>query len=103
DDTSNLQSLPDHVKYPILVGFSNAMDLVFFVGAMVMLVGVVLSACMKEVPLRSQSGQQARAAAEQRAQLAAAKTPAAAAASAAPADVVPLTTRTDGAVRSADG
>ena len=41
------------------------MDTVFLVGALVLIIGVVLSIMMKEVPLRTMSGQQARAAAEQ--------------------------------------
>jgi hypothetical protein len=94
NDTSFLKGMDRVLAHPFLVGFSDAMDLVFFVGAMVLLVGVVLSACMKEIPLRNVSGQQARAAAAQRAQ-AAAMTPAAATASASPSDVAPLTTRTD--------
>jgi EmrB/QacA subfamily drug resistance transporter len=94
NDTSFLKGMDRVLAHPFLVGFSDAMDLVFFVGAMVLLVGVVLSACMKEIPLRTVSGQQARAAAAQRAQ-AAAMTPAAATASASPSDVAPLTTRTD--------
>jgi hypothetical protein len=54
------------------------MDSVFLVGALVLVIGVVLSIMMKEVPLRTMSGQQARAAAEQ------------SAASATPADAVAL-------------
>ena len=53
-------SFPAAVKHPILVGFSDAMDLVFLVGALVLLIGVVLSWLLKEVPLRNVSGQQAR-------------------------------------------
>jgi hypothetical protein len=78
NDTSGLARLPANVRHPILVGFSDAMDSVFLVGALVLLIGVVLSILMKEVPLRTMSGQEARAAAE-------------AAASAAPVDVPPLT------------
>jgi EmrB/QacA subfamily drug resistance transporter len=101
NDTSGLAKLPAEVRHPILVGFSSAMDTVFLVGAFVLLIGVVVSAIMKEVPLRTVSGQQARAAAEQDAR-AAAMTPATAAASAAPADVAPLATRTDRVAGSAD-
>jgi EmrB/QacA subfamily drug resistance transporter len=63
NDTSGLKRLPTEIKHPILVGFSDAMDTVFLVGACVLLVGVVVSALMKEIPLRTMSGQQARAAA----------------------------------------
>jgi EmrB/QacA subfamily drug resistance transporter len=103
NDTSFVQGLDKTLAHPFLVGFSNAMDLVFLVGALVLVIGVVLSLMLKEVPLRTVSGQQARAAAEQQRAQAAAMTPAAAAASAAPADVPPLTGRTDRAGGSAGG
>jgi EmrB/QacA subfamily drug resistance transporter len=64
NDTSGLAKLPEQVRHPILVGFSDAMDTVFLVGALVLVIGVVLSLMIKEVPLRMVSGQQARAAAE---------------------------------------
>jgi EmrB/QacA subfamily drug resistance transporter len=64
NDTSGLASLPMQVRHPILVGFSDSMDTVFLVGAFVLVIGVVLSVMMKEVPLRTVSGQQARAAAD---------------------------------------
>jgi EmrB/QacA subfamily drug resistance transporter len=64
NDTSKLAALPAQVRHPILVGFSNAMDLVFLTGALVLVIGVILSVMLKEVPLRMVSGQQARAAAE---------------------------------------
>jgi EmrB/QacA subfamily drug resistance transporter len=82
NDTSGLARLPANVRHPILVGFSDAMDTVFLVGALVLIIGVVLSIMMKEVPLRTMSGQQARAAAE------------ASAASVSPVDVAPLTPAT---------
>jgi EmrB/QacA subfamily drug resistance transporter len=56
NDTSRLGSLPTAVKHPILVGFSQAMDLVFLVGAAVAVVAVVLSWFIEEVPLRQMSG-----------------------------------------------
>ena len=59
NDTSGLASLPDRVRHPILVGFSDAMDVVFLVGACVLVGAVILAAMMKEVPLRLQSGLQA--------------------------------------------
>jgi hypothetical protein len=40
------------------------MDMVFLVGGLVLIIGVVLSIMLKEVPLRTVSGQQARVAAE---------------------------------------
>jgi EmrB/QacA subfamily drug resistance transporter len=64
NDTSGLATLPQQVRRPILVGFSDAMDTVFLVGAIVLIAAVVLSFMLKEVPLRLVSGQQARAAAD---------------------------------------
>jgi EmrB/QacA subfamily drug resistance transporter len=63
NDTSGLAKLPAAVRHPILVGFSNAMDLVFMVGAAVLVAAVVLSFLLKEVPLRTMSGMQAARAA----------------------------------------
>jgi EmrB/QacA subfamily drug resistance transporter len=115
DDTSGLSKLPDQMKHPILVGFSDAMDTVFLVGAIVLVAGVVLSVMLKEVPLRTMSGQQARAAAANAAQLAAAEADpssdgksagsiAGAAASAAPADIGPIAAPRDTAAsRSGHG
>jgi acyl-CoA synthetase (NDP forming) len=87
------------LAHPFLVGFSQAMGIVFTVGALVVVVAVVLSSTLKEVPLRLMSGQQARAMAaadEARAVpvgpngVPTAGTPAGAAASAAPVDVMPM-------------
>jgi EmrB/QacA subfamily drug resistance transporter len=64
NDTAFVQKLDPILAHPFKVGFSNAMDLVFLVGALVLVVAVVLSLMLKEVPLRSMSGQQARAAAD---------------------------------------
>jgi EmrB/QacA subfamily drug resistance transporter len=107
NDTSFIQHLDRTLAHPFLVGFSNAMDLVFLVGAIVLLGGVVLSVMLKEVPLRMVSGQQARAMAAARAAQAgegpvegaapSADTPAGATASAAPVDVAPLGPSRDGA------
>src|SRR5690349_12774052 len=52
NDTSNLHTLPNAVQHPILVGFSNAMDTVFLVGACVLVIALVLSVFLPEVPLR---------------------------------------------------
>ncbi len=60
NDTSFLSGVAKPLSHPFLVGFSDAMDLVFLVGACVLLLAVVFSAAMKEVPLRTVSGQQAR-------------------------------------------
>ena len=62
NDTSNLKRLPSAVQEPILAGFSDAMSVVFLVGACVLVIAFVLSIMMKEVPLRQMSGiEQARA------------------------------------------
>jgi len=64
NDTSFVQHLDKTLAHPYLVGFSDAMDSVFLVGAFVLIAGVILSSLMKEVPLRMMSGQQARQAAQ---------------------------------------
>ncbi|MBN9620301.1 MAG: MFS transporter, partial [Actinobacteria bacterium] len=54
----------DHVIiHPLLQGFSDAMDTVFLVGAVVLVLAFLLSLGMREIPLRMISGQPARAAA----------------------------------------
>jgi EmrB/QacA subfamily drug resistance transporter len=63
NDTSFLQKIDHALAHPFLVGFSDAMDTVFLVGAIVLILAVVMSLMLKEVPLRTVSGQQARAAA----------------------------------------
>jgi EmrB/QacA subfamily drug resistance transporter len=96
NNTSGIAKLPEKVRHPILVGFSDAMDTVFLVGACVLVVAVVLSVMLKEVPLRTMSGQQARAMAAagddaaDAAQRPTAATVAGSAASAAPVDVAPM-------------
>ena len=67
DDTSFLNGLAKPLVHPFFVGFSTAGDVVFAITAILLLAAVVLSACLKEVPLRRVSGNQARAAAENRA------------------------------------
>jgi EmrB/QacA subfamily drug resistance transporter len=59
NDTSFLKSFDATLAHPYLVGFSQAMDLVFVVGAGVLVLAFVLSLFLKEVPLRTQSGLQA--------------------------------------------
>jgi len=62
NDTSNLKRLPSAVREPILAGFSDAMSVVFLVGACVLVIAFVLSIMIKEIPLRQMSGiEQARA------------------------------------------
>jgi hypothetical protein len=61
NDTAFLGRLDKTLAHPFLVGFSDAMDTVFLVAACVLVLALVLSSSMKEVPLRTVSGQQARA------------------------------------------
>jgi len=56
NDTSFLSKIDAHLAHPYLVGFSQAMDLVFAVGAAVLVLAFILSLFLKEVPLRMQSG-----------------------------------------------
>ena len=64
DDTSFLNGLAKPLVQPFFAGFSSAGDVVFAVTAILLVAAVVLSACLKEVPLRLVSGNQARAEAE---------------------------------------
>jgi EmrB/QacA subfamily drug resistance transporter len=59
NDTAFLAHLDKVLAHPFLVGFSNAMDLVFIVGAVVLAFALVLALALKEVPLRMVSGLQA--------------------------------------------
>jgi len=59
NDTSFLHNLDKVLAHPFLVGFSDAMDLVFIVGAGVLVFAFVLALMLKEVPLRMVSGLQA--------------------------------------------
>jgi EmrB/QacA subfamily drug resistance transporter len=61
DDTSFLSGLAKPLVEPFYAGFSAAGDVVFAVVAILLLGAVVLSLCLKEVPLRLVSGNQARA------------------------------------------
>jgi len=61
DDTSFLNGLAKPLVHPFFVGFSAAGDVVFAVTAVILVAAVILSACLKEVPLRLVSGNQARA------------------------------------------
>jgi EmrB/QacA subfamily drug resistance transporter len=65
NDTSFLNSLTAVIKRPFLDGFSNALDLVFLIVAVVLVLTIALAIAIKEIPLRLVSGQQARAAEEQ--------------------------------------
>jgi len=63
NDTGFLKGMDKVLSRPFLTGFSSAMDVVFLVGACVIVIAFVLSLFMKEVPLRTMSGMQAAAAA----------------------------------------
>lgn len=64
NDTSFLHKLDAVVAHPFLAGFSDAMHVVFWVAASVLVLAIVLSLMLEEVPLRTVSGQQARRAEE---------------------------------------
>ena len=59
NDTKFLHGMEHVLAQPFRVGFSGAMDLVFLVGACVLVFAFVLSLMLKEVPLRMVSGLQA--------------------------------------------
>jgi hypothetical protein len=61
-DSSFLRHIDPRLARPFLVGFSDAMDVVFFVAAGAMIFAFVLMLFLKEIPLRSQSGIEALAA-----------------------------------------
>ncbi|WP_406299334.1 MFS transporter [Embleya sp. NBC_00888] len=63
-DSSFIQHLDPRLAAPFKEGFSEAMQLVFLIAACVMAVAFVLVFFIKEVPLRTMSGLQAKAAAE---------------------------------------
>jgi hypothetical protein len=69
NDTSFLTGLNKTIAHPFLVGFSSALDLVFIVGAIVLVGALVLALMLKEVPLRQVSGLEAARAEAARAQL----------------------------------
>ena len=59
-DSSFIQKLDPRLARPFLVGFSDAMHPVFLIAAAVVAVAFLLVLFMKELPLRMQSGIQAR-------------------------------------------
>jgi EmrB/QacA subfamily drug resistance transporter len=61
DDTSFLNGLAKPLSHPFFVGFSSAADVVFAITALLLIGAIILSSCLKEVPLRLVSGNQARA------------------------------------------
>ncbi len=61
-DSSFLQHLDPRLARPFLVGFSDPMQLMFMIAAGVVFIALAAVLLLKEVPLRTQSGIQARAA-----------------------------------------
>jgi EmrB/QacA subfamily drug resistance transporter len=59
-DTSFIQELPSFLALPFKVGFSDTIDLVFLVAAAVVAIGFFLLLFLPELPLRNESGIQAR-------------------------------------------
>ncbi|WP_116450921.1 MDR family MFS transporter [Blastococcus litoris] len=59
-DTSFIQQLPDFLALPFKTGFSDSIDLVFMVAAIVVAIGFFVMLFLPELPLRNQSGIQAQ-------------------------------------------
>ncbi|MCK9894801.1 MDR family MFS transporter, partial [Frankia sp. AgB32] len=59
NDTAFLHGLDKAIAHPFLTGFSDALDLVFIVAAIVMVLAVPLALLLREVPLRTVSGLEA--------------------------------------------
>ena len=64
NDTSFLAHIDSVLAHPFKVGFSDAMSIVFLVGACVVVIAFVLSLFLKEIPLRTMSGLEAARAEE---------------------------------------
>jgi hypothetical protein len=61
-DSSFIQQIDPRLARPFLLGFSTSMDLVFLVTAGVVVIGLVLTVLLPELPLSTQSGLQRMAA-----------------------------------------
>jgi MFS family permease len=64
NDSSFLTQLAPPLAHPFKVGFSQAMDSAFLIAALIMLVGLVVISFLPELPLRTGSAAQERAAEE---------------------------------------
>jgi MFS family permease len=64
NDSRSISTLPHDVRHPVLVGFAHSTQTVFLISAVVSVFAVIFAALIREVPLRSVSGQQARQQAE---------------------------------------
>lgn len=60
EDTSFIQKLDHAIALPFQQGFSESMDMIFLIAAIVIAFGFVLMLFLPEVPLRQHSGLQAR-------------------------------------------
>ena len=65
DDSSFLRTADAVLARPILEGFASSMSVVFLTAAAVLVIGLIAVVRMREVPLRTQSGVDARRSAEQ--------------------------------------
>lgn len=61
NDTSFIDRLASPLVHPFKVGFSQSMDLVFITAAAIMVIGLLITFLLPELPLRRQSAVQARA------------------------------------------
>ncbi|MGI5241449.1 MDR family MFS transporter [Dactylosporangium sp. CA-139066] len=62
NDTSFLEKLDAAIAHPFKVGFSDSMSVVFLVASCIMVAGLITILFLPEIPLRSMSAAQARAA-----------------------------------------
>jgi len=61
NDTSFLSRLSDVVSHPFKVGFSDGIQLIFILAAVVMVLGLITVLFLPEIPLQQRSAQQQRA------------------------------------------
>ncbi|MFI7541458.1 MDR family MFS transporter [Actinoplanes sp. NPDC049599] len=61
NDTSFLDRLSDVVSHPFKVGFSDGIQLIFLLAAVVMVLGLIVVLFLPEIPLQHRSAQQQRA------------------------------------------
>jgi EmrB/QacA subfamily drug resistance transporter len=61
NDTSFLNRLSDVVSHPFKVGFSDGIQLIFLLAAVVMILGLIVVLFLPEIPLQQRSAQQQRA------------------------------------------
>ncbi len=61
EDTSFINQLDERLALPFRTGFSDSMDLIFLLAAGVLAIGFATTLALPELPLRTQSGLQARA------------------------------------------